>query len=108
MQHLSLHLSKSDMETEHLRCEQEGRDLSGMDRRTVPGRLLEQIPAKCRVADAIADVLDLQEVDVDRALPASWVDAIHDGPHTGVASYHTVKVAYITRDGLARVAQAQS
>ncbi len=44
-----------------------------------------------------------------RALPAGWVDLIHDTLHTGVAGYNTVKLADITRDSLdviARVAAA--
>jgi hypothetical protein len=133
---------------------------------------LAQIPAKCRLADAIESVMEWQEVGVDydtavyrlhelwdenrahdwchtisnamavatallwgesdyatticravqpcfdtdcngattgsilgiltgrKALPASWVDTIHDTLHTGVTGYHTVKLADITRDSL--------
>ncbi len=141
---------------------------------------LAQIPAKCRLSDAIEDILEWHEVEVDydttvyriheiwnetrahdwchtisnamivaagllwgegdyakticravqpcfdtdcngattgsilgilhgrKALPASWVDVIHDTLHTGVAGYHTVRLADITRDSLKvieRVAQ---
>jgi hypothetical protein len=138
---------------------------------------LAQIPAKCRLADAIESVLEWQEVDVDydttvyriheiwdekrghdwchtisnamivtagllwgagdyaqticravqpcfdtdcngattgsilgilhgrSALPAAWVDVINDTLHTGVAGYHTVKLADITRDSLKQMAR---
>lgn len=36
-----------------------------------------------------------------KALPAAWVDIIHDTLHTGVAGYNVVKLADITRDTLA-------
>jgi ADP-ribosylglycohydrolase len=36
-----------------------------------------------------------------KALPARWVDLIHDTLHTGVAGYHTVQLPDITRDSLA-------
>ena len=133
---------------------------------------LAQIPAHCRLASAIEDVLEWHEVDVDydtavyrlhemwneervhdwchtisnamivtmgllwgekdygrticravqpcfdtdcngattgsilgilygrKNLPAVWVNQINDTLHTGVAGYHTVKLADITRDSL--------
>lgn len=133
---------------------------------------LAQIPAKCRLADAVESVMEWHEVEVDydtavyrlhelwdenrahdwchtisnamavtiallwgesdyatticravqpcfdtdcngattgsilgiltgrKALPARWVDTIHDTLHTGVTGYHTVKLADITRDSL--------
>lgn len=37
------------------------------------------------------------------ALPAAWVDVIHDTLQTGVAGYHTVRLADITRDSLVQI-----
>lgn len=39
-----------------------------------------------------------------KALPAQWVDVIHDTLHTGVAGYNTVQLADITRDTLEVIA----
>ncbi len=133
---------------------------------------LDQIPANCRLSNAIEDVLEWHEVEVDydttvyrihemwnedrahdwchtisnamivtagllygegdyetticravqpcfdtdcngattgsilgvihgrKALPAKWVDVIHDTLHTGVAGYNIVKLADITRDSM--------
>ena len=35
-----------------------------------------------------------------RALPAGWVDVIHDTLHTGVAGYSTVKLSEMARESL--------
>jgi ADP-ribosylglycohydrolase len=138
---------------------------------------LAQIPAKCRLADAIESVLEWHEIEIDyytaayriheiwkeerahdwchtisnaaivamgllwgerdyeksicravqacfdtdcngatvgsilgilhgrKALPAKWVDVIHDTLHTGVTGYHTVKLADITRESLKVIEQ---
>ncbi len=42
-----------------------------------------------------------------KALPAAWTDVIHDTLHTGVAGYHTVSLADITRDSLAVIERVQ-
>ena len=142
------------------------------DVRTIIEAGLGQIPAHCRLSDAIEDVLEWHEVEVDydtavyrihelwdenrahdwchtisnamivaagllwgeddfakticrsvqacfdtdcngattgsilgilhgrKALPAVWVDHIHDTLHTGVAGYNVVKLADITQDSL--------
>ena len=36
-----------------------------------------------------------------KALPAKWVDVIHDTLHTGVTGYHTVKLADVARETMA-------
>ncbi len=43
-----------------------------------------------------------------RALPARWVDVIHDTLHTGVAGYHTVNLSDIARDSLKVIEKAQA
>jgi ADP-ribosylglycohydrolase len=43
-----------------------------------------------------------------KALPAAWVDIIHDTLHTGVAGYNVVKLADITRDTLAIIEKVAS
>lgn len=40
-----------------------------------------------------------------KALPAPWVDTIHDTLHTGVTGYHQVKLADITQDSLKIIEQ---
>jgi ADP-ribosylglycohydrolase len=43
-----------------------------------------------------------------KALPAAWMDVINDTLQTGVAGYHTVKLADITRDSLVQIERVSS
>jgi ADP-ribosylglycohydrolase len=43
-----------------------------------------------------------------RALPRVWAEHIHDTLHTGVAGYHTVKLADITRATLRQIERVAS
>ena len=38
-----------------------------------------------------------------KALPAAWLDTIHDTLYTGVAGYHMVSLRDLTRDTLAQI-----